>query len=142
MMFFIDANIFLEVELGDNRSEECKKFLTKVLEKKINAYTSDFLLYTSILQIETKLKSREKMEDFIVFISNLENLEIIRPNLDTIKVATDIAKKYNMTFDDGLIVACMRANDIKKLVSLDTDFDDVKEIERIEPSMAYEKEKD
>ena len=132
-MFFIDANIFLEVALKDKRSDECKKFLIDVLEKKINAYTSDFILYTCILQIEGKLESRKKMEDFIVLISNMENLEFIRPNLDAMNVAIDIAKKYNLTFDDALVVACMTANNVNKLVSFDSDFDTVKEIERVEP---------
>ena len=133
-MFFIDANIFLEVALKDKRSDECKKFLIDVLEKKINAYTSDFILYTCILQIEGKLESRKKMEDFIVLISNMENLEFIRPNLDAMNVAIDIAKKYNLTFDDALVVACMTANNVNKLVSFDSDFDAVKEIERVEPN--------
>lgn len=51
----------------------------------------------------------------------------------TILKSIDIMGKYNLDFDDALVVSSMIANKIKKLVSFDKHFDVVREIERIEP---------
>jgi predicted nucleic acid-binding protein len=58
---------------------------------------------------------------------------ILNPDLMTILKSIDIMGKYNLDFDDALVVSSMIANKIKKLVSFDKHFDVVREIERIEP---------
>lgn len=132
-MFFIDANIFLEIQLADKRKEECKNFLRMVNLGRLTALTSDFIVYSSILQIYNKFNSIDRMKKFILALSNIENLEIYAPNLEIILKTLDKMKQHNLDFDDALVVSCMLANKIKKLVSFDGDFDKVKEIERIEP---------
>lgn len=42
-------------------------------------------------------------------------------------------RKYNIDFDDALVVSSMAEAKIKKLISFDKDFDKIKEIERLEP---------
>lgn len=134
MRYFIDANIFLEVQLGDKRKEECIKFFRRLQEGEVTATISDFIIYTSLIQIDVNLKSAKVMKDFILFVKSLEDLEIFRPDIETIMKAIGFAKKYNLDFDDALVVSSMLANKIKKLVSFDKDFDKVREIERIEPN--------
>ena len=43
--------------------------------------------------------------------------------------------KYKLDFDDSFVVACMIINGTKTLISLDKDFDNVKEIARKEPTL-------
>lgn len=130
---FIDANIFLEVELGDERSPECKELFMKIY-KGMKAITSDFVVYTCLLQLENK-SSVEKMQDFIVFLDNMEFIEIHSPTYRTIYNAFEIMKR-GLDFDDALVVSIMKSLGIEKLISFDGDFDKIKEIKRIEPKDA------
>ncbi len=131
-MFFLDANIFLEVELGDTRSEECKKLFSEIYKQGIRATTSDFIVYTCLLQIENK-SSVNDMRDFIVFLDNMTNIEIHSPSYKTIYNAIDLMEKYKLDFEDALVVAIMTALNISELISFDKHFDKVKELKRLEP---------
>jgi len=133
LVYFIDANIFLEVQLKDEKSEECKSFLRKIDDNKIDTLTSDFIVYTCLIQIQNKSKSTEKLSDFMAFLTNLEAMEIFRPRQSTIEKGIEYSKKHGLDFDDGLVLACMFENNIGTIVSFDKDFDKVKEIKRIEP---------
>ena len=64
---FIDANIFLEIILKDKKNEECKKFLKRIIDGEILGITSDFIVFTCLLQIQHKTKDLNKMKDFIIF---------------------------------------------------------------------------
>ena len=138
-MIFLDANIFLEFELGDKYSQDCKTLLSKIHNNKIKAITSDFIVYTCLIQMENKLKSVEKMENFITFLENLIGLEIHSPTYKIIYNAFEIMKKYKLDFDDALVVSIMKSLGIKQLVSFDKDFDKANLIiRRIEPKEIIE----
>lgn len=132
-MLFVDVNIFLEIQLSDERSEECKKFLRKIASEELPAATSDYIVYSCLLQISNKLNSAERIEKFITSLSEIKDLTILNPDLKTILTSLGFMKRYSLDFDDALVVSSMIANKIKKLVSFDKHFDKVKEIERIEP---------
>lgn len=132
-MLFVDVNIFLEIQLSDERSEECKKFLRKIASEELPAATSDYIVYSCLLQISNKLNSAERMEKFITSLSEIKDLTILNPDLKTILTSLGFMKRYSLDFDDALVVSSMIANKIKKLVSFDKHFNKVKEIERIEP---------
>ena len=130
---FIDANIFLEVMLNDEKSTSCELFLNKIKKQEITAATSDFLIYASLLQIQYKLKSIKVMQNFLIFVNSLNGLDIIRPSLKEMDDAIRFSEKYTLDFDDAFIVSCMINNNIKTLISFDTDFDKVPLIKRQEP---------
>jgi len=130
---FIDANIFLEIILKNEKVEECKTLIRKIKNNEVEARTSDFIIYTCLLQIQRKAKSFKIMQGFISLIDELDGLDIIRPSLKEIYEATRISEKYKLDFDDSLVVSCMTNNNIKKLISFDRDFDKVKIIKRVEP---------
>lgn len=130
---FIDANIFLESALKDRNYQNCGAFINLIKDRKIKAVTSDFILYTCLLQIELKLKSVEFIKDFIISINSLEGLQIIRPSLTDMYNSVKISAEYKLDFDDSLVVSCMQSNSIKTLISFDKDFDKIKIIKRKEP---------
>lgn len=132
-MLFVDANIFLEIQLSDQRSEECKGFLRKLFSDDLSAATTDYIVYSCLLHIFNRLNFQDRMRKFILSLSEIKNLMILNPDLMTILKSIDIMGKYNLDFDDALVVSSMIANKIKKLVSFDKHFDVVREIERIEP---------
>lgn len=131
---FVDANIFLEIALQDNKSEECKKFIKEILSNKIKAYTSDFIIYTCLIQLQYKLKENiKRMKEFLIFINSLD-IDIIKPTLNEISKVMGFMEKYKLDFDDGLVISCMVSNNVKTLISFDKDFDKVSLIQRRQPS--------
>lgn len=51
-MYLIDTNIFLEVMLSRNRSEECKKKHRMLKEDKIKAVVTDFTVHSIIVLLD------------------------------------------------------------------------------------------
>ena len=129
---FVDANIFLELMLDDDKAEECENFFKKIKNKEIEAVTSDFILYTCIVKIEQKLKSVSKIEQFLFYINQM-NLHIIRPLLGDMINSLKISEKYKLDFDDSFIISLMINNNIKELVSFDKHFDKINLIKREVP---------
>ncbi|MBI4918317.1 type II toxin-antitoxin system VapC family toxin [archaeon] len=132
-LVFIDANIFLEIALRNEKSELCKQYIRKFLSGEVKAFTSDFIIYACLLSIQNKAKNSELMKDFLTFIDNLVGLEIHRPSPFTVANSVELMSKTKLDFDDSLVVACMDDLKIKKLVSLDKHFDKIEGIKRIEP---------
>ena len=130
---FIDANIFLEVFLKDRRWEEAMEFLFKVSTDEISCLTSDFIIFSIALNIQDKLKSTEYMKKFILSIGNMKGLKIARFTPSILLFTVSLMEKYNLDFDDSLQIAYMKAFGIREIVSFDSDFDKVTEIERVEP---------
>ena len=128
---FIDANIFLEIFLKDSKSEECKAFLKSLQEKNMQALTTDFIMYSCILQVQSKLKDTGSIKNAVIFFNNCFNLKIIMPTIDDIFDAVEAIEKEKLDFDDSLVVACMKSNGITELASLDRHFDKVRGIKRI-----------
>lgn len=131
---FIDANIFLELLLDDAHSAQCEEFFQKLEMWQLDAKTSDFILYTCLLQLQHKSKSLDAMKNFLLFINKLSGLEILRPSLKEMHDALTVSEKYKLDFDDSLVVSCMFNNNIKTLISFDKDFDKVNLVTRKEPN--------
>jgi predicted nucleic acid-binding protein len=134
MKYFIDANIFLEVELQDKRKDECERLLERVAEGLEEGVISDFIMYSILLQLSSR-STLSKAKDFLSFLEGA-NIEIIVPDMQTLHNALKIMKSYNLDFDDALVVSIMASNKINRLVSFDKDFDRVKDealVNRIEP---------
>ncbi len=129
---FIDANIFLEIFLKDSKAENCKEFLKTLQLNNSLAVTTDFIVYTCIIQIENNSKDTELMKNFTIFLNSLSNLKILRPSIDDIYTAFELMDKKGLDFDDSLVVSCMVNNGIKKIASFDRHFAKAKEIERME----------
>ncbi len=128
---FIDANIFLEIFFDDSKAEECEVFLKSLGFDERVGYTSDFLIYTCLIAIENKFKDFKKLENALIFFKNCPSLKILRPSLDELHYAIQITKSGELDFDDSLVIACMKNNNITKLASLDRHFDKARGIERI-----------
>ena len=129
---FIDANIFLEIFLKDKRAEECKALLRTLQEQERNAVTTDFIIYSCILQVQNKLKNAELIKNTIIFFNSHPNLKVIRPSFEDLHNSAGILETAKLDFDDSLVVACMNSHGITELASLDGHFDKVKGIKRIE----------
>ena len=132
-MKFIDANIFLEIMLEDKNADRCFAFFDNMNNEDTEIATSDYIIYTGLLQIESKIRSLKLMEEFIYYINNIKNLRIIRPSIKVIYNSLSISDKYNLDYEDSIILQTAISTKSTELVSFDKHFDKVKEIKRIEP---------
>lgn len=132
-MVLVDANIFLEVQLGRARSKECEEFLMKVVKGEIHAYTTDLILDNVVLAMEKANVKTSKLRKFLESVMFYEGLTIYSLNIIDKIIATALMEDTKLDFDDATAYFTMKSLDIKEIVSFDKDFDKVKDIKRIEP---------
>jgi len=118
MKYLVDTNVWLEVLLEQERSDECKEFFQNV-ETNLIAI-SEFSLY-SIGIILCRLYKDELFGNFLddimsSFVSKI-NLEI-----DEIKYLLQIRKAYNLDFDDAYQYVVAEKYSLT-IISFDSDFD-------------------
>ena len=129
----IDANIFLELELGQSRSSECKEFLSQVARGRIKAVTTDFILDSVALVMEDKRSPPKDIRKFFVSLALYNGLSIYSLDLKDRIVASEEMIRERLDFDDSTSIAAMRRLKIKDIVSFDKDFDGAKALTRVEP---------
>ena len=131
--FLIDANIFLELQLEQSRSAECKEFLSLVSSGKVEAATTDFILDSIAVVMEDKKATPEDIRKFFVSLSLFKGLYIHNLDLRGRIAAAQKMADENLDFDDSTSIVAMEEMKIKEIVSLDRDFEGVKGITRVEP---------
>src|SRR3989344_4839636 len=132
-MIAIDANIFLEVILKQDKFEECKEFLKLVNEGKLKAIVSAFTVDAILLAMERKKMSQDDMKNFVLSLMKYKELYNY-PNQNPEKMwAVEFMKKYNLDFEDALTLECALQSECKEIVSLDKHFNRVTEIKRLTP---------
>ena len=129
----IDANIFLELELGQSRSSECKEFLSQVARGRIKAVTTDFILDSVALVMEDKRSPPKDIRKFFVSLALYKGLSIYSLDLKDRIVAAEEMIRERLDFDDSTSIAAMKPLKIKDIVSFDKDFDGAKALTRVEP---------
>lgn len=132
-MLLIDTNVFLEVELAQEKNESCKKILKKILENEEQGIITDYSVDSICVLMERNGKKSKDIRTFLSGLLAYEGLNIYTTTLNDRIIATDLMEKHGLDFDDALILQAMHSNNIKELVSFDKDFDKIKEIKRIEP---------
>ncbi len=132
----IDANIFLELELGQSKSADCKRFLSSVATGKIKAATTDFILDSVAIIMEDRKSSPSNIGKF--FSSMLFYKGLLIHNLDLVGrvMATREMDRSGLDFDDATSVATMKRLGLQDIVSFDKDFDRISGISRLEPKTA------
>lgn len=130
---FIDSNIFLEVQLGQSRSKECEAFLDKVDAGELNAFTSDFVIDSVIIVMESRGVQTSKVLRLLLALRGSKGLSIYNHPFNDRILAANFMLKSNLTFDDSMIAVAMKTLKIENLVSFDLHFNAVKGIKRVEP---------
>lgn len=132
-MLAIDANIFLEVLLDQEKSSECQEFLQKVLRGEIRAMASDFTVDGVLLAMERNGLRWKSMKNFLISLMAYKNLIFYSPTISDKIAAAELMQSRSLDFEDSLTLQCAVAAQCKGLVSFDSDFNRIKEMKKYTP---------
>ena len=135
-MYLVDASIFLEVELEQEKHEECEKFLENLEKGGVKAIVSDFTIDSIAIVMEGNGKYWKDIRKFLISLALFNGLSIYSvKHSDKIK-ATEHMKNLKLDFDDSVILQSALSNNVEEIISFDKDFDGIKGIRRLEPREA------
>lgn len=135
---FIDANIFL-CALGAEapQREPCRELLAAVGEKRLDAVTN-----TEVLQELLYVRSRRLgVKDAFVAVRAAAQIvrEVLPVTVEDVLLACRILERHPaLSARDALHAAVMRNGSIHMMASMDAAFDEVTEVNRLDPQTALE----
>lgn len=114
----------------DANASKSREIISSIERQLISGSTSA-LTFDEVVFVIRKIAGFEKSliagENFL----NINNLRFVKVDYQLILLAHDLIKKYRLNPRDAIHTACAINNNIKTIISDDSDFDAVKEIERI-----------
>lgn len=128
-MLLIDTNIFLELLLGQERADECEKFLERISEGELEAVATKF----SVHAIEAILNDSKLILAFLRNLRNSIGLDIYETSMDDEIAASMLMKELKLDFDGSLQYYVAKKLGVKAIISYDKHFDKT-DIQRKEPS--------
>ncbi|MHA1833492.1 MAG: type II toxin-antitoxin system VapC family toxin [Candidatus Baldrarchaeia archaeon] len=131
--YLVDANIFLEVQLGQQKADVCERVLRKFCLGKLKGLLVDFAIDTIVIVMENYGKGADEIRTFLSSLMGYKGLSLHFSSLLDRIMATDLMRDYGLDFDDALAIQAMRENGIKEVVTYDRDFDKVPFVKRIQP---------
>lgn len=133
--YYIDSNVFLYPVLyqGLPEVEFSKKILSAIECKEIKAYTST-LTWDEVSSVTEKLLGKTDAIAVGKKFINFPFLRLIPADDEIIRMSQLFREKYNLKPGDSIHLSSAIKRQIKRIVTDDGDFDDIKEIERIQIS--------
>ena len=126
-MYLIDSNIFLEVLLEQEKSNQVKKFI-------ISASLNDlFISNFSLHSICIVLLKENQTAKLVLFLNEAikGKIKVLSVETNLLDIVVNNANKFNLDFDDAYQYTAAKTYNLQ-LVSFDKDFDKT-DIKRIEP---------
>jgi len=136
--YMVDANIFLEVELKQERGSFCKAFLNKLKRGEMEGLTTDFIIDAITIIMEDYGKTWAEIRKFLVSLTRYRGIRVYTLSLVDRIMATEFMKLHNLDFDDGTTYQAMRTCSISQIVSYDNHFDNIPDIKRVTPEEIIE----
>ena len=126
-MIFVDANFLIYLNLG---VKEIEGYYLKLLSEE--SLATDPLVLDEVIYVSKK-KYGVRLEDTLDFLDNvvLPNSVVLPLTINEYRRAREVMLRYSLNPSDALHVAVMLNNSIRRILSEDTDFDRVKEVERV-----------
>jgi len=133
--YLVDANVFLEVELEQQKADACERVLRIFQHGELEGIVVDFAIDTIVIVMENYGKEWGEIRTFLSSLLGYKGIRIHYSSLlDKIK-ATNYMKDFGLDFDDALALRAMRINEIADVISYDKDFDRILDIKRISPDL-------
>jgi len=117
-MYLVDSNIFIEVLLRQERSEEVKQFLNRAPSE--NLYLTEFSLYS----LGIVLLRRKMYDSYVRFVNDVlvsGAIRLVRLSAGDMESIAVNARKFNLDFDDAYQYVAAEKYGLT-IVSFDSDF--------------------
>jgi predicted nucleic acid-binding protein len=132
-MKYLDSNIFIYPLLyNDKIAEYSRRILSDVVNGKISACTS-VLTWDELVHSIGKIKGKKYAILYGEKFLNFSRLVLLDANPMIILTAQGLIKKYGLYPRDAIHAATSIYNKTSEIISNDKDFDNIKEIKRIDP---------
>jgi predicted nucleic acid-binding protein len=129
----VDANIFLEVGLDQEKADVCERVLRKFHLKELEGMLIDFAIDTIVIIMENYGKKWGEIRTFLSSLLGYKGLSVHFSSLLDRIVAINHMENYGLDFGDALALQAMKENRIDSIVSYDKDFDKIPYVKRIQP---------
>jgi len=133
-MYFVDSNVFLELELDQRRADECEVFLEKVRRGLMEALITGFHIDSILVVMENYGVKPSDLRTFLSSLLGYRELTIYLPSLHDRILATEYMEEFGLDLDDALAYRAMKKLNINNIVSYDKHFNLIRDITRLEPS--------
>ena len=135
-MQFIDTNIILRYLVNEypKKTQACYALFKKTREQKIILTTSEAVIAETVFILASKKHydlTPEEIKNRLSPLLTIQGLQVDYRR--TLIKALELYGLYKFDFEDCLSLAHMERQQVKEIYSYDQDFDQVPEIERIEP---------
>lgn len=127
----IDTNIFLKVQLNQERAAQATKILKAVSVNNIKGYITDYTIDSVIIIMEHYNKSPDEIKKFLLSLLAYKGLEFYQLSIYDKIEATEHMKLLHLDFDDACMYQAMNVLKVEQIASFDVDFDKIPEIKRI-----------
>jgi len=135
-LLYVDSNVFVYPVIYNlqvvDEAKKSKDLLLEIALGKVEAYTAT-VTWDEVAWVVRKVFgfefSAEESKKFLSF----PNLRLLGVKKSTVFRAQELVEKYRMRPRDAIHAAVALENKITTIVSYDKDFDEMKEIRRIEP---------
>ncbi|MEM2941328.1 MAG: PIN domain-containing protein [Thermoproteota archaeon] len=128
-MLLVDTNIFLELFLGQEKAEECEKFLQKISNGELEAVVSKFTVHA----IEAILNDSALILTFLRNVQGSLGLNMYETSMEDEMAASMLMDKIKLDFDNAIQYYLAKKLGVEAIVSYDKHFDKV-DVKRREPS--------
>jgi len=130
MVLLADSSYYIAHLFASDENYDRAGELVKEIENETILLTDHVL--DEILTFVIKHKGNEAGFEVGKRLLNSENIELITSSEDDIKSTLELLKGFKgLSFTDTLSVYVMKKERIKRILSFDSDFDKIKEIERL-----------
>ena len=137
-MIYLDTNVIIyAIENHPKYGNKCKEILSDIKSEKFKTYCS-VLVLIEMMNVLTKINkalrnAKQKELDIRENIDAVLSLPIIWFDTSFPVIQRAAEYRYDISGTDYLHIATMELNGVNKIISADSDFDEVKFIERIDP---------
>jgi len=112
-MLLVDANISLELFLGQKKADECQPFLNKISSGELEADVSKFTIHT----IEATLNNSAQILTFLRNLQGSLGLTIYETSIEDEIATSPLMNKVKLDFDDALHHHLAKKLGVKAIVS-------------------------
>jgi uncharacterized protein len=130
---FLDTNIFLYAAGGaHSQKEACARVLQRVADGTLEATVNSDVLQEILYVLSRRGKLNEAIR-LIGYISDLFPDLLTVGKEDVLEACKLLRQAPNLSVRDAIHAATMKRNGLKRIISVDPDFDRIHGIRRLEP---------